>query len=48
VVILTVLKLRFFCFSSWLYNLFDSYVDKKIKQILQDKVKYGDPDGLFK
>ena len=37
---------RFFFFVSWLYNLFDSYVDKRIKETLQDKVKYSGSDGL--
>jgi len=31
-------KIHFHGGASWLYNLFDSYVDKKIKQILQDKL----------
>ena len=29
-----------FLFCSWLYNLFDSYIDGKIKGMIQDKVKY--------
>ena len=42
----TVLKTSCLFFFSWLYNLFDSYVDKKIKETLQDKVKYSGSDGL--
>lgn len=34
-------QLTFPIFSSWLYNLFDSYIDKEIKETLQDKVKYS-------
>ena len=29
----------FLFFFSWLYNLFDHYIDGKIKGMLQDKVK---------
>lgn len=31
-------KIHFHGGASWLYNLFDSYVDKRIKETLQDKL----------
>ena len=32
-----------FVFFSWLYKLFNSYIDKKIKEILRKKVRYSSP-----